>query len=377
MTGVRRILVVEDEAPVRELVARHLERKGYQVAQASDAEQVLLRMSRDREPFDVVLTDIHLPGLSGVELLRLLLTHSPLRPVIMITGDADEALARAALSYGAAGYLLKPFQLFELEAAVHQAISRLQLVEAAESMARADASALPDHGTEGGVIPTAWLELADRRSSAGSGHGYRVARIAGALAAAVSVELTPEDRNALDVGARAHELGRLLGPAAAPTELASRTAQLLYDLGIESRVLRIINHLRERWNGSGGPNGIRGDDIPLASRIVALADAIDHGAVVQLESGLDPAGAVTAALDAVRQGAQSRFGPDVAEALAAASSVVEAIWVLARGPEDDRSETPGVRVAGGVPTSRATTPVMTPGTAPAAPPVMPQGTIRS
>lgn len=337
MSGVRRILVVEDEAPVRELVARHLERKGYEVAQASDAEQVLLRMSRDREPFDVVLSDIHLPGLSGVELLRLLLTHSPLRPVIMITGDADEALARRALGFGAAGYLLKPFQLFELEAAVQQAVSRLQLVEAAESMARSDASALADHGTQGGVIPTAWLELADRRSSAGGGHGYRVARIAGALAAAVAADLSLEDRNALDVAARAHELGRLLGPAAAPTELASRTAQLLYDLGVESKVLRIINHLRERWDGSGEPNGIRGGDIPLASRIIAVADAVDHCAVVQLEAGVEPANAVTAALSEVRDDADSRFGPDVAAAIDAASTVIEAIWVLARGPEAGRS----------------------------------------
>lgn len=332
----RRILVVEDEAPVRELVARHLAGKGYEVAQASDAEQVLLRMSRDREPFDLVLTDIHLPGLSGVELLRLLLTHSPLRPVIMITGDSDEKLARKALNYGAAGYLLKPFQLFELEAAVGQALARLQLVEAAESLALADVRDLPD--AHGGAIPTAWLELADRRSTAGQGHGYRVARIAGALASAVEADLEPAERTALDLAARSHELGRLLGPAAAPDELASRTAQLLYDLGVESRVLRVVNHMRERWNGTGGPHGIEGDDIPVASRILALADAVDHAAVVQLESGLEPAVAVQAAVAEVEAGADRAYGPAVAEALDAAGGVVEAIWVLARGPVPDVAE---------------------------------------
>lgn len=343
----RRILVVEDEAPVRELVAGHLERKGYEVAQASDAEQVLLRMSRDREPFDLVLSDIHLPGLSGVELLRLLLTHSPLRPVIMITGDSDEGLARKALNFGAAGYLLKPFQLFELEAAVQQAMARLELVEAAESLARSEASDLPDAGRYGGVIPTAWLELADRRSAAGPGHGYRVARIAGSIASAVQADLAPEDRNALDVASRGHELGRLLGPAAGSTELASRTAQLLYDLGVESRVLRTINHLGERWNGSGGPHGLRGEDIPLTSRIVAAADGVDHAAVVHLEAGLEPAAAVEAAITEVRAEAVQRYGPDVAEALDAASSVVEAIWVLARGPAEESVPT---RSAGSDPT---------------------------
>jgi putative two-component system response regulator len=328
----RRVLVVEDEAPVRELVAKHLERNGYAVTQASDAEQVLLRMSRDREPFDVVLSDIHLPGLSGVELLRLLLTHSPLRPVIMITGDSDASLARKALDYGAAGYLLKPFELFELEAAVQQAISRLELVEAAETLARTDAAELPDQGMSGGSIPTAWLELADSRSVAGRGHGYRVARLAGAIASGMDTPMDREHRSALDVASRAHELGRLLGPSASPTELASRTAQLLYDLGVDSEVLRTVNHMRERWNGSGGPNGISGDDIPTTSLIVAAADAIDQAAVVHMETGLEPAAAVSEALDEVMTESAMRFGPPVSQGLDNAASVIEAIWVLARGP---------------------------------------------
>lgn len=328
---------MEDEAPVRELVARHLEGKGYEVAQASDAEQVFLRMSRDRQPFDLVLTDVHLPGLSGMELLRLLLTHSPLRPVIMITGDSDESLARRALSHGAAGYLLKPFQLVELEASVQQAMARLQLVEATETLARSDASGSPDGGGAGsGHVPPAWLELADRRSDAGIGHGYRVARIAGAIAAALPSELVPEDREALNVAARAHELGRLLGPAVTPTELASRTAQLLYDLGVESRVLRIINQMRERWDGSGSPNGIAGAQVPVVSMVVAAADALDHAAVARLEAGRDPSAAVSAAVAEVRAEGASAFGPTVAGALERTATVVEALWVLARGPVGDR-----------------------------------------
>lgn len=331
----RRILVVEDEGPVRALVARHLERSGFEVAQASDAEQVLLRVSRDEEPFDLVLTDIHLPGLSGVELLRLLLTDAPLRPVIMITGDADEGLARDALNCGAAGYVLKPFQLRELEAAVQQAVSRLELVEAAESLGRTAGEPLPDRNRTAGTIPTAWLELADRRSTAGAGHGYRVARIAGPIASAMDPALEPEQRTALDVAARAHELGRLLGPASSPTELARRTGQLLRDLGVDDAVLAVVNGLWERWDGSGQPDQLDGHAIPLAARIVAVADAVDHAAVQQLEAGLVPAAAVEAALDAVHEDADRLFGPDVARGLDRASSVVEAIWVLARGPAED------------------------------------------
>mgnify|MGYP006173429641 CR=1 FL=1 len=210
--------------------------------------------------------------------------------------------------------------------------------EAAERLARADGGGTAQ--SSGGTIPPAWLELADGRSSAGEGHGYRVARIAAALAAALPEEadgMDPTERGALDLAARAHELGRLLGPAPSPTELATRTAQLLYDLGVESRVLRVINNLRERWNGSGGPNGIRGADIPTASRLLAAADALDHAAVVHLESGMEPGAAMAAALEDARDTAQAHYGPGVAAALETAAGVVEAIWVLARGLPGSRA----------------------------------------
>ena len=342
----RRVLVVEDEEPLRELVARHLEKEGYEVAEASGAEEVLIRLSRDREPFDVVLSDIHLPGLSGVDLLRLLVNQSPLRPVIMITGDSDASLARQALEYGAAGYLLKPFELFELEAAVRQAIARLELVEAAETLAKSDTGAPADAGKNGAAIPTAWLELADSRSSAGEGHGARVARLAAAIASELDTELEDADRRALDVAARAHELGRLLGPTATPTELASRTAQLLYDLGVGSRVLRTVNQLRERWNGSGEPSGLSGQDIPVVSRVVAAADAIDHAVMARLDSGLEPAAAVEAALADVSTEAGKVYGPDVAGGLETVSSAVEAVWVAARGSGGDPPSPPRASIRG-------------------------------
>ncbi len=335
--GARRVLIVEDDAPIREVIANHLRKKGFAVTEAGDAETVLLRMSRERVPFDLVLTDIHLPGLSGVELLRLLLTHSPLKPVIVITGDSDEALAQRALRFGATGYLLKPFELFEVEVAVRQAVSRLELVEAAEHLARSDAERRRDGEAAAGSLPAAWLELADTRSSAGPGHGYRVARIAGAVVAALDEPLTDEEREALDTAARAHELGRLLGPAATPGEMATRTAQFLFDLDAEPATLRIINHMRERWDGTGGPHGLSGADIPQASMVLAAADTVDHRAMLLVESGMEPSAAIVEALGDVKTEGKAAFGPAIG-AVSEAGSVIEAIWVLARGYPTDAGE---------------------------------------
>lgn len=112
-----RILIVEDDATVRRLMTRHFERSGFEVEYAMAAEEVAAD-----ERYDVVLTDVHLPGESGVDLARRLHAAQPEQPVVFVTGDADAGLASTAIRNGAAGYLLKPFEMFELDAVVNNAL---------------------------------------------------------------------------------------------------------------------------------------------------------------------------------------------------------------------------------------------------------------
>ena len=116
-----RVLLVEDDAMVRGLVSRHLTRKGYEVAEAPDAEEALRRMPQEAS-YDLVLADMHLPGKSGVDLARAMKGSRAMPPVVFVTGDTDEKLARTALDEGAAGYLLKPFEFFELDSVLSQAL---------------------------------------------------------------------------------------------------------------------------------------------------------------------------------------------------------------------------------------------------------------
>lgn len=325
----RRVIVVEDDESLRRMLARHLRKRGFTVIEAGDAESVLLRASRERRPFDVAVADVHLPGLSGVELLRLLLAHSPLKPVLLITGDGEEALARKALQAGAAGYLLKPFELFELDAALDQALSRVELLETAEALARAGRVAQTDAVAYN--LPAEWLELADQRSDGGAGHGYRVARLAGTLASNLPLAPDAHGQEALETAARAHELGRLLGPVADENTLAARTAEFLHNLDTPPSVMRIVNNFRERWDGSGQPVGLSGAEIPPASLVLAAADMLDQNAAKHLANGEEPGAAVSIALEEVRKCAPDAFGPDVTAALDSAEDVVTAIWILARG----------------------------------------------
>ena len=117
-----RVLVVDDDCTLREVVSRAVQRMGHIVVTARDAETALEHATTARDPFDVVITDVDLPGMDGIELLEVLRTRIPTQCVVVVTGRIDEALARAALEKGAAKYLVKPFGLDELEAAVSTAI---------------------------------------------------------------------------------------------------------------------------------------------------------------------------------------------------------------------------------------------------------------
>jgi two-component system response regulator PilR (NtrC family) len=114
------ILVVDDDAVIRDTLCELLSQE-HACQTAETAEQALAKL--EAQPFDVVLTDITMPGLSGMELLERVLQLYPGTPVIMISGLTDEEQAQRLIARGAFDYLLKPFRLEVVEASVRRAIS--------------------------------------------------------------------------------------------------------------------------------------------------------------------------------------------------------------------------------------------------------------
>ena len=316
-----RILLVEDDAAVRELVAGHLSRQRYDVVTAESAEEVLDQLRRGALSYDLCLLDLHLPGISGLELSRLLLATAPLRPVLLITGDDDERVAGEALGQGVTGYLLKPFQLFELDACVSQAVAMLELVEATETLARAQAETLDEWGEAGGMLPRSWLHLGDERSGAGLGHGARVVSVAGLIAKAVT-SLDGRARDVLRTAARTHEVGRLLG-GGGTREVAGRSAQLLDNLGFDRGVGEVVRDAAVSWSPG----------LPLQARILALADRLDHDAVGRSADGMEPEIAIREAVDDAVAGAGDTTDPDLVRTLEDTRENIESMWVLQRQVE--------------------------------------------
>lgn len=318
------VLVVEDDAGVRGLVASHLKKNRYEVVEAESGEAVLDAIRSGELAYDVALTDVHLPGMSGVELNRLLLAMAPLSPIIVITGDDDAELARRALKEGASGYLLKPFELFELDAALAQAVSLLELVETTETLARSQSQHLDDWGEMGGSLPRSWLHLGDEKSGAGAGHGARVVSVALMLAKKLGDEVSAGDREVLRTAARTHEIGRLV--AGGGGEVAKRSSQLLRDLGFDERVCELVLQAAEPWSPG----------LSLGARVLSLADRLDHSAARRAEEALpdqEPDRPIREAVDVVLAGAGESFDPDLARLLDESRERLESMWVLQRQAE--------------------------------------------
>jgi response regulator RpfG family c-di-GMP phosphodiesterase len=323
------VLLVEDDAPTRLMITRHLRGSGFVVTAMESAEQVIREAAETLKSFGVVISDVHLPGTSGIDLASYLLSRNPAQPVVLITGDPDEALARDALSRGPVSYLLKPFELFELDAAVRQAIVRMQ------PMAEPRVGRPPAEQASVSGIPDEWLLFIDEGSYAGAGHADRVARIVMILAKClpdVALESTGAE---LSLAARLHELGRLSGPTASPAQMAVQGAELLLEAGFPKSVVRAVRHLHERWDGTGGPDGLGGAHIPATSLALSAADSLDHYCSAWLYAGMKPADAVDRAVSlvVVQQGTQ--FSPLVAGAVHREKAAIRAVLTAERSPQNE------------------------------------------
>jgi putative two-component system response regulator len=320
-----RILVIDDEAVIRDLMGEILEEAGYEAVGVDAAARGLELLEEDG--FALVVSDIVMPGFSGLELLEELRKRHPSLPVILTTGAGTYDKLSEALAGGADALLVKPFSHAELQSAVEKVFERKQLSE----------SALRERL----LTPTVAATLADAieaRNGAMYGHCERIAEVASRLALAIGLD--DRDAEAVRLGAILHDVGKigipdlvLLKPGPlTPEELAlirTHTVlgdQLLEPLDLLREVRPIVRHHHERWDGCGYPDGLAAEEIPLAARIVAVADAAEAMSaprayrepigrtqiVRQLQEGSgkqwDPA-LVELTLDLIRRG-ELVFGPD-------------------------------------------------------------------
>jgi putative two-component system response regulator len=217
-----RILAIDDEDVVRMLVVEILESVGHEVVGAESAEHALDLL--DQGEFDLIVSDVVMPGLSGLELLEAARRRHASLPVVLVTGAGTYETLSQALTRGAAGLVTKPFAHAELQTAVSEALER-----ATEDIETVRLGAiLHDVGKIG--IP---------------------------------------DRVLLKPGPLDEEERRIIETH---TEIGDK---LLEPLDLLAAARPIVRHHHERWDGAGYPDGLAAEAIPAGARIVAVADSVE------------------------------------------------------------------------------------------------------
>jgi putative two-component system response regulator len=266
------ILVADDDVDVRDLLRRALEGAGYRVIEAATGMRAFDLAHRERP--DLFILDVEMPDGDGVELCRAIKSDplSHLTPVIHITGTAEREERLRALEAGSDEFVTKPFDFEELLIRVRSLLRTKRLT---------------DHLVSDEAVLLALSRTVEARDHYTERHLYRVADRA--VEVARSMGLTTREIESIRLGGLYHDLGKIAVPDRVlhkPSALDRSEYALIKrhpEAGAEIvRPLRAFDgpeqavlHHHERFDGTGYPYGLKGEDIPLAARIVAVADSYD------------------------------------------------------------------------------------------------------
>jgi putative two-component system response regulator len=293
--GAARILVVDDEPGNVRMFTRLLTNAGCrQVAGVTDPRDTITRLAEVRP--DLIILDLHMPHMDGFEVMqgiRPLLAAERYLPVLIVTADDSPTVKQRALAMGARDFLAKPFDSVEALLRIRNLLVTRQLYAQLEREQQQLEQAVFDRTK---ALHSTHLEIVERLARAAEyrddntgEHTRRVGRLAGLLARTVG--LSDADARIIERAAALHDVGKvgvpdaiLLKPASlSPGEFdiikthAVMGAKILS--GSRVPLLRMAEEIafthHERWDGRGYPTGRVGEGIPLAGRIVALADAFD------------------------------------------------------------------------------------------------------
>lgn len=294
--GVRaRVLIVDDEPEIREILCDLLS-CDYHCAGVSSAEEALELLSTEK--FDLVISDITMSGMSGLEMIPHVATIAPEAVVLMISGMQTIESAIEALRVGAFDYIMKPFDLRQVEAAVKRALEHHELREAKRRYETQLEELVEQRTLE---LDQALLSLEDAyrstlkaltaaletRDAETHGHSERVVTFS--LRLGRELGLDKAQMTALEFGSLLHDIGKIGVPDAIlrkPAKLDEAEwakmrehplhgQAILREIEFLKGAARVVAQHHERWDGSGYPLGLRAEEIDMNARIFSVADAFD------------------------------------------------------------------------------------------------------
>ena len=316
-----RVLVVDDDQFALRSIAKVLEGESYQVATAASGSEAIDLLKQDS--FDLILADLKMPGIDGLEVLRQTREIAPQAVVLIFTGYASLESAIEALREGAYDYLVKPCSTDELRLKIEKGLERVRLAEErqrAEEKLRRSYEKL-QRALEGTVHTlVAAIEMRDPYTA---GHQRRVTQLACAIAHEMGL---PEERvEGIRMAGLIHDIGKMNIPAEILSKpgllsdleysLIKNHAQVGHDVLKEMDfpwpLAQIVLQHHERMDGSGYPQGLAGEDIILEARILAVTDVVE---AMASQRPYRPSVGLDKALEEISQNRSVLYDPEVVDA---------------------------------------------------------------
>jgi putative nucleotidyltransferase with HDIG domain len=291
-----RVLVVDDEETIRTALGRFLRSRGYEVEVAESGIAALIMLERQR--FAVMVCDVRMPGMTGLEVVPEALQLDPDLAILMLSAVNDAPTATDALSHGAMDYLVKPIELVDLQRAVERSTHRRQLEierrrveehireEVALRTSELEKEKAALHALTIGVAETL-INAMEAKDVYLRGHSSRVADQAASIAEAMGLDADVVEN--VRLAGRLHDVGKIgirediLNKAGPLTEEEFEQVKDHVRMGME--ILTPLKHIpvalefvhdhHEHWDGGGYPRGLAGDQITIGGRILAACDAFD------------------------------------------------------------------------------------------------------
>ena len=305
------VLVIEDDIEYGQMLKEALEHFGYQVHLSFSATGGLDIIRQTR--VDIVISDINMPGVNGIELAKKVMAMYLDIPVVLVTGVHDLSLVKHALKLGVSDYLVKPIKIDEIPVVIARNLERKRL----------EARRIQENKTE--ILfkaLKALMRALDAKDPYTSGHSQRVVRLA--MRMADELQLHPDQKFTLMLAAYLHDIGKIgmpdhiLHKASSLEDYELRKAkdhpiigsQIIGEIEELSEVASIVRHHHERYDGRGYPDGLKGEAIPFFSRLLAIIDAYEalvsdrvYRKAVKQES----------ALKEIRKNAGTQFDPHLVD----------------------------------------------------------------